>query len=82
MSRVDPPPFNVAWHAVSIASALLVVTGTVGVLIGARSWAWAIVIGFGAGSASSIGLALVEYRRTMRRQWPRVAALTDDDWDD
>jgi ABC-type thiamin/hydroxymethylpyrimidine transport system permease subunit len=64
-------------------STLVVVAGTVGVLTGARSGAWVIVGGLCLGSASSIAIALVAYRRTMRRPWPQVAPLADDDdWDD
>jgi hypothetical protein len=61
---------------------LTVVVGAVGLVVGGRNWAWLIVGGLGLASASSIAIALVEYRRTMSRPWPQVAPLADDDWDD
>ena len=44
--------------------------------------AGAVVIATSAGLlvASQIGIALVHYRRTMRRAWPAVPPLADDDW--
>jgi hypothetical protein len=45
--------------------------------------AWAIVAIITAEFAVYLVVAVIFYRRTMRREWPKVEPLTDDDddWD-
>jgi hypothetical protein len=39
-------------------------------------------VAFTATLAVHIGMSVVYYRQVMRREWPKVAPLTDDDeWD-
>jgi hypothetical protein len=65
----------------------LVFTGAliVGMFLLAAEWRPAAVLVVGALGgliAGHLALGAVAYRRVMRRPWPQVAPLQDDDWDD
>jgi hypothetical protein len=84
MTPTDLPPLKRVWDAVTIASISLVAGGMLVLLFvaGPETLVWIFVAFFAASTASSIAVAVISYRRTMRRPWPKVAPLSDDDWDD
>ena len=59
----------------------LFVAITAAVLFRWEPAAWAIVAIITAEFAVYFVIAVIVYRRTMRREWPKVEPLTDDDWD-
>ena len=81
MTERTPLPLTAAWYWTTRLSTLLIVAGGVGALAGGTSWVWVLVGGLGFRVAAEIAIAIVAYRRTMSRPWPRVAPLADDDWD-
>jgi hypothetical protein len=62
----------------------LVLYGAVfaGLALQSRTAAYIALVGFVATLAVHLTVAVVNYRRAMRREWPKVAPLEDDDdWD-
>jgi hypothetical protein len=60
----------------------LFVAVTAAVLLRWEPAAWAIVAIITAEFAVYLVIAVIFYRRTMRREWPKVEPIPDDDWDD
>ena len=48
-------------------------------LAGWRPAAWILPSALAALLATHLGVSAVAYRRTMRREWPKVAPVPDDD---
>ena len=67
------------WNVTRQALGALVVVGLLLAFVDAG--AGAILVGVAAGAlvAAQITIALIHYRRTMRRPWPAVEPLSDDD---
>lgn len=82
MNRVDTPPFALTWRWATALSTVLIGTGALVATVGVRTWAWVTVAGFAFAVVAHVAIAVVAFRRTMRRPWPQVAPLTDDDGDD
>ena len=69
-----------AWLDVVFSGVLIL-----GILLLVVSWRPAAVLvvgGLGGLFAGHIAIGAVAYRRTMRRPWPKVEPVPDDDWDD
>jgi hypothetical protein len=70
---------------VQVASTALFLLGIVGAYAALLGWrdgvflmlAWALIT-----IAWHLTVGVYGYRRVMRHEWPHVAPLTDDDWDD
>jgi hypothetical protein len=62
------------------ATSLVVLAGVFLALAGSTIGGWLAVASLAVGLAANVALSVVKYRRTMRRPWPQVAPLTDDDW--
>jgi hypothetical protein len=73
---------DLSWGWASLAFELAL---TFGAFLAVAAWRPAAVIMIGAftlGVAAHVALAVVKYRRTMTRPWPKVQPLPDDDdWD-
>ena len=78
----DPLPLARTWQSVTSGAAVLTVAGAVASVAGWQSWAWLVVAGLGIGAVGQIVIGVIAFRRTMKRKWPDVAPLSDDDWDD
>jgi hypothetical protein len=65
--------------SLAATSGLLAVTGVLA-LAGSRFAAWLMVGAATVGAAADVVLSVAKYRRTMRRPWPAVRPLPDDDW--
>jgi uncharacterized membrane protein YoaK (UPF0700 family) len=57
----------------------LILLGALGAVAGWRPSAWLLVGALTAVVAGHLAISAVAYRRTMRREWPRVEPLPDDD---
>jgi O-antigen/teichoic acid export membrane protein len=70
---------NRLWNVSRQALGMLVIAGVVLAFFDAG--AGAVIVGVAAGAlvATQVTIALVHYRRTMRRDWPAVEPLPDDD---
>lgn len=68
------------WAAVDKATRAALVIGAAGALAGWSPGAWILVPALGAQLAGHLAISVLAYRRTMRREWPRVEPLPDDDW--
>jgi hypothetical protein len=79
---VDTPPFALTWRFVTALSTVLIGTGALVATVSVRTFAWVAVAGLAFGTVAHVAIAVVAFRRTMRRPWPQVAPLADDDWDD
>lgn len=66
---------GLALQAVLLLGALLAVSDE-------RAGAWLLLVALTALVALHLVISVVAYRRIMRRPWPQVAPLPDDDWDD
>jgi hypothetical protein len=53
-----------------------------GLALGSRRAAYVALGAFVATVALHLVVAVVAYRRIMRREWPKVEPLEDDDWDE
>ena len=65
----------------NVTTGLILVGGLLAVA-GWRPSAWLLVGALGAVVTGHLAISAVAYRRTMRREWPRVEPLPDDDDDD
>jgi hypothetical protein len=69
------------WRQIGNATTALILLGALGALSGWRPSAWLLVGALTAVVAGHLAISAVAYRRTMRREWPRVEPLpNDDDW--
>ena len=69
------------WALVGFASLALLVTGGYAAAAGWRPAAWLLVASVAGAFAGRVAISVVAYRRTMRRPWPEVSPLRDDeDW--
>jgi hypothetical protein len=67
------------WSQLGALVSGALVLGALTALGGWRPAAWVLVAALAALLAGHVWISVVSYRRTMRREWPRVAALPDDD---
>jgi Na+/glutamate symporter len=72
---------TLSWALTALAVSLFVAVG-LAVLLRSRIAAWAVVAIITAEFAIWLVTSIVVYRRTMRREWPKVEPLPDDedDW--
>ena len=83
MPPSEPLPFSQAWRSIRNGlAAVLVISGVLALALDSAAAAWVAVASLGLAAAAQIAIAVIAYRRTMRRPWPQVAPLPDDDWDD
>jgi hypothetical protein len=68
-----------AFRAVYLGFALLLFAGVPVILLSPRLAVFLLLAGVIGLFGMRLAFALVEYRRTMRRPWPRVPPLQDDD---
>jgi Na+(H+)/acetate symporter ActP len=71
-----------AWNVTRQALVSLLVAGLVVAFFAAGAGAAVIALSAGALVVAQTAIAFVHYRRTMRRAWPVVQPLTDDDDDE
>jgi hypothetical protein len=69
------------WALVTPVCTLLIIAGAYSAILGWRPGAFLAIGGLTLLIAARCTLAIVEYRRVMSRPWPKVPALSDDDWD-
>jgi hypothetical protein len=71
------------WRAWSLLDSLVTVALIGGSLIAlaahSRTAAWILVAALGASVVGHVVIGALAYRRTMRREWPRVEPLPFDD---
>jgi hypothetical protein len=70
------------WSGADALGTMLILVGVVAAVLGWRPSAWLLVGTVTALIWGRVAIAAVAYRWTMRRPWPQVQPLTDDDWDD
>jgi hypothetical protein len=77
---VSERALDAVWRVLLVATggALAVTAGLA--LAGWRFAAWLMVAAAGVGVVANVALSVAKYRRTMRRAWPAVAPVPDDDW--
>lgn len=69
------------WHVLGTLVTGGIVIGAFAAVAGWGPSAWILVGLVAAAVAGHVAIAAVRYRRIMRRPWPKVEPLTDDDWD-
>jgi threonine/homoserine/homoserine lactone efflux protein len=69
-----------SWALTALVVSLFVAVG-LALLLRSRVAAWAVVAIITAEFAIWLGISIVAYRSTMRREWPKVEPLPDDDDD-
>jgi hypothetical protein len=80
MTRLQPWPLGTAVVGIGYALALtLLFAGLFVAMTGARVGAFVLLAGLGLQLGCDVGLGALSYRSTMRRPWPRVAPIVDDD---
>jgi hypothetical protein len=80
MTRLQPWPLGNALAGVGYAAALaLLFGGLFAAMTGARVGAYVLLAGLGVQLGCDLGLGVRSYRATMRRPWPKVAPIVDDD---
>jgi hypothetical protein len=81
---VEPPRrdrLEGLWRSLGTTGTGAILAGSVAALLGWRPSAWILVGVVALIVAGHIAIAAIAYRRIMRRPWPRVEPLADDDWD-
>jgi hypothetical protein len=69
------------WGGLGNLTTALILLGGLLAVAGWRPSAWLLVGTLTAVVAGHLAISAVAYRRTMRREWPRVEPLPhDDDW--
>ena len=68
------------WRLWLHATNALIVVGALGAVAGWRPAAWFLVAVVTGGLAVSLAIGAAAYKQTMRRPWPRVEPVRDDDW--
>ena len=80
MTRLQPWPLGTSVGGIGYAVALaLLFAGLFAAIAGARVGAYVLLAGLGVQLGCDLGLGVLSYRSTMRRPWPRVAPIVDDD---
>jgi hypothetical protein len=81
MTSPDAPLVRL-WGRLGNVTTGLILVGAALALAGWRAAAWLLVGALAAVTAGHLAISAVAYRRTMRREWPRVEPLpdNDDDW--
>jgi hypothetical protein len=69
------------WYLLGTLGTGAIILGGYAAAFGWRPAAWILVAVVAATVAGHVLIAAIRYRRTMRRPWPRVEPLSDDDWD-
>jgi hypothetical protein len=69
-----------AWRLIDGVAGTLVLAGALGAAFGWRGGAILAVVGLLAAVAGHVAVGVADYRDTMRRRWPRVPPLADDDF--
>jgi hypothetical protein len=81
MSSSAVPPHAQAWRLVGFLNAPVLIVGFLAALAGHRWGAYLLVVDLVVQIGGHLLLGWWAYREAMTRPWPKVAALTDDDWD-
>jgi O-antigen/teichoic acid export membrane protein len=72
---------DLIWNVTRQALVAVTVVGVLLAFVNADAGAVVIAASLGLLVAAQVTIAVVHYRRTMRRPWPAVEPLTDDDDD-
>jgi hypothetical protein len=80
MTRLQPWPLGTAVVGIGYALALaLLFGGLFAAMSGARVGAYVLLAGLAVQLGCDLGLGVLSYRSTIRRPWPKVAPIVDDD---
>jgi hypothetical protein len=82
---VDPQRsdrLDALWQVLGTLVTGAIVVGAFAAVAGWGPAGWILVAVVAASVAGHITIAAIRYRRTMRRPWPKVEPISDDDWDD
>jgi hypothetical protein len=71
---------DAVWRAALVATGGALGLTAALALAGWRFAAWLMVAAAVVGVVTNVALSVAKYRRTMRRAWPAVAPVPDDDW--
>jgi hypothetical protein len=82
VSRRRETGLDYLWSGVDALGTMLILVGLLAAALGWGPSAWLLVATVTALIGSRLVIGAVAYRRTMRRPWPKVEPLPDDDWDD
>ena len=69
-----------AWRMIDGVAGMLVLAGAVGAALDWRGGAFLAVAGILAAVVGHVAIGVADYRDTMRRRWPRVPPVVDDDF--
>ncbi len=70
---------NRLWQQLGTAFTGLLLLGVLVALGGSETGAWILLVALAALITTHLAISVVAYRRTMRRAWPAVRPLADDD---
>jgi hypothetical protein len=76
------PPLERLWSASGILLQAALLLGILLAVAEKRVGAWLLLAAVVGLVAAHLAISLVAYRQIMRRPWPQVEPLSDDDWDD
>jgi hypothetical protein len=82
---VDEPRsdrLDALWHVLGTLVTGAIIIGGFAAVAGWTPAAWILVAVVAAAVVGHVVIAVLRYRQIMRRPWPKVEPLTDDDWDD
>jgi hypothetical protein len=80
MTGLQPWPLGTAVVGIGYVLALaLLFAGLFAAMTGTRIGAFVLLAGLGIQLGCDLGLGVLSYRSTMRRPWPKVAPIVDDD---
>ena len=68
------------WRRLDLVFKAVLVAGAVAAASGWRPAAAVLLAALAGLVGSHVAIGVVAYRRTMRRPWPRVEPLPDEDW--
>jgi hypothetical protein len=75
-------PLLKAWRFVSLVDVPAIFVGGFGAALGHRWGAYVLLVNLVVQIGAHLVVGSVAYKETMARQWPAVAPLVDDPWDD
>jgi len=80
MEREPTPRWMVIWgYLYALVEFVLFASGFVGFAFQSRPAVYTAIAAFAAVLTLHLLAGVIEYRKTMRRPWPKVAPLVDDD---
>jgi hypothetical protein len=79
MAAARDPGLTLTWRLATLGFDVVAVVAGIAALARWSPSAWILVTALGAMVAIHVGVGAIAYRRTMRRPWPAVRPLADDD---